>query len=179
MVSICPSQYATSADSFSETHRKTARSSFAARWPAMIRGEGRTATTAVFAAFIWFPCVILTLTRTSWRALPRGLTHTVIGRPVVAGNRFAISKRSCASVSGGKAATSQIQHQELAAGARAADQHVGLARLLAEDRVAVVGFALQIARHAGGAVTELARGAGLDAVATQDGDDRLARRHLE
>ena len=30
-----------------------------------------------------------------------------------------------------------------------------LARRLVEDRVAVVGFALQIARHAGGAVTEL------------------------
>src|SRR5258706_259085 len=40
---------------------------------------------------------MLTLTRTSWRALPRGLTQTVIGNPVVRGNRFAISKRSSGS----------------------------------------------------------------------------------
>src|SRR5882757_6853202 len=37
---------------------------------------------------------MLTLTRTSCWALPRGLTHTVIGNPVVPGYRLAISNRS-------------------------------------------------------------------------------------
>jgi hypothetical protein len=41
--------------------------------------------------------VLLTLTLTSCRAFPRGLTHTVIGNPVIRGKRFAISKRSLAS----------------------------------------------------------------------------------
>jgi len=36
-------------------------------------GAGRTPITAVLAAFIWLPCAILTLIRTSCRALPRGL----------------------------------------------------------------------------------------------------------
>jgi hypothetical protein len=35
-----------------------------------------------------------TLTRTSCRALPRSLTHTTIGKPVVLGRRFAIRKKS-------------------------------------------------------------------------------------
>src|SRR5207248_9132745 len=72
----------------------TARSSSGERRPAITCGTGRKPTTAVLAAFIWLPWVILTLTRTSWRAFPRGLTQTVIGNPVVLGNRFAISKRS-------------------------------------------------------------------------------------
>src|SRR5712691_12346890 len=177
MVSIWPSQYAISAGSLIETHRNTARSSSPARCPATIRGEGRTATTAVFAAFIWFPCVMLTLTRTSWRAFPRELTRTVIGgrsspetgSPSRSGlrSRFRAAKLA-----------SQIQDQHVALRPRAADQHVGLARHLAEDRVAVVGVALQIARHAGGAIAELARGAGFDAVAAEDGDDRLAGRNV-
>src|ERR1700730_5735926 len=37
---------------------------------------------------------MLTLTRTSCWALPRGLTHKVIGNPVVPGYRLAISNRS-------------------------------------------------------------------------------------
>ena len=76
---------------------KTARSSSGASTPAMRCGDGRTPTTAVLAGLIWLPCVIFTLIRTSWRALPRGLTQTVIGRPVVRGNKFAISKRSSVS----------------------------------------------------------------------------------
>src|SRR6266581_3474654 len=40
---------------------------------------------------------MLTFTRTSCWAFPRGLTHTVIGSPVVRGNRFAISNSSSAS----------------------------------------------------------------------------------
>src|SRR5271166_3912161 len=72
----------------------------------MTRGEGPTPTTAVFAGFIWLPWVIFTLTRTSCRALPRRLTHTVIGSPVVRGNRFAISKRS--SVSAGRASSETV-----------------------------------------------------------------------
>src|SRR5947208_282545 len=75
----------------------TARSSSGERRPAITCGAGRTPITAVLAAFIWLPWVMLTLTRTSWRALPRGLTQTVIGNPVVRGNRFAISKRSSGS----------------------------------------------------------------------------------
>ena len=63
----------------------------------MTCGEGRTPTTTVFAGLIWSPWLISTLTRTSCRALPRGLTHTVIGSPVVRGNRFAMSNRSSAS----------------------------------------------------------------------------------
>src|SRR5215831_16572524 len=63
----------------------------------MTCGLGRTLTTAVFAIFMLSPCVVLTLIRTSWRAFPRGLTQTVIGSPVVRGNRFAISKGSSLS----------------------------------------------------------------------------------
>src|SRR4051794_2326956 len=50
-----------------------------------MRGAGRTPTIAVFAMFISSPCAMLTLTRTSCLALPRGDTHTVIGNPVSRG----------------------------------------------------------------------------------------------
>jgi hypothetical protein len=40
---------------------------------------------------------MLTFTRTSWRAFPRGVIHTVMANPVVRGNRFAISNSSWAS----------------------------------------------------------------------------------
>ena len=84
-VSISPSQYATSASVFTATHWNTAGASAGDSWPAITRGVGRMPTTAVFAMFIWLPCVVLTLTRTSCRAFPRGETQTVIGKPVVSG----------------------------------------------------------------------------------------------
>ena len=66
-------------------------------WPAMSRGVGRTATVAVLPIDIWRPCAMLTLIRTSCRARPRSETQITIGRPVNAGERFAISKRSSSS----------------------------------------------------------------------------------
>src|SRR5438132_1963733 len=72
----------------------------------------------------------------------------------------------------------QIQLQYLAPGARAADQEMRLARGLGEDRIAVIGLAGEITGHAGAAITQLAGGAGLDAVPAQHIDDGLADRHL-
>lgn len=42
----------------------------------------------------------------------------------------------------------------------------------------MIGLAGNVACQAGAAIAELARRAGLDAVAPQHGDDRLARRHI-
>jgi uncharacterized protein (DUF4415 family) len=53
--------------------------------PEITRRVGRTPTTAVSAMLNWLPCVMLTLTRTSCRASPRGEIHTDIGSPVVSG----------------------------------------------------------------------------------------------
>lgn len=46
------------------------------------------------AGSIRSPCCKATLIRTSCRALPRSLTHTTIGKPVVFGRKFAIRKKS-------------------------------------------------------------------------------------
>src|SRR5580704_19401322 len=53
-----------------------------------------------------------------------------------------------------------------------------LARRFAEDRVAVIGLARNVAGHAGGAVAEFARAAGIDAVMAKNIEDRLARPHF-
>src|SRR6516162_9279054 len=78
---------------------------------------------------------MLTLTRTSWRAFPRGLTQMVIGSPVVRGNRFAISKSS--SVSGSRtfmrSAAADLRDQiDLAVGAQRGE--VGVLKDLAVNR---------------------------------------------
>ncbi len=94
---IWPSQCATSAASFSRNHAPTAAMSADDRRPLSSRGFGRSATTAVFLIDMRLPCVMLTLTRTSWCARPRGPAHTVIGRPLSAGKMFTSSKSSSVS----------------------------------------------------------------------------------
>src|SRR5258706_505007 len=84
---------------FKVIHSATVRRSSDVRRPATTLGEGRRATTAVLSMFICLPWVMFTLIRTSWRALPRGLAHTDIGKPVMRGDRFVISKMSSVFVS--------------------------------------------------------------------------------
>src|SRR5271167_4741118 len=88
------SQYSTIAASFSLIQSDTARWSAADRYPVIKPGVGRTPNTAVCDGSIRSPCCNATLTRTSCRALPRSLTHTTIGKPVVLGRKFAIRKKS-------------------------------------------------------------------------------------
>ena len=53
--------------------------------PCTTCGDGRIATTARLVGSMLSPRVRHTLIRASWRARPRGLAHTVIGRPVSRG----------------------------------------------------------------------------------------------
>src|SRR5690348_14200387 len=60
----------------------------------MTCGDGRILTTAALPISMLRPYTALTRTRASWRAPSRGDTQTVIGNPVDAGYRLAISKLS-------------------------------------------------------------------------------------
>src|SRR5438045_5415362 len=93
-MSIEPSQYSMIAASFNLIQSDTARWSDPDRYPEIKLGVGRTPNTAVCDGSIRSPCRKATLTRTSCRALPRSLTHTTIGKPVVLGRKFAIRKKS-------------------------------------------------------------------------------------
>src|SRR5438552_16750693 len=82
------------AASFDLIQSDTSRWSDPDRYPEIKLGVGRTPNTAVCDGSIRSPCRGATLTRTSCRALPRSLTHTTIGKPVVLGRKFAIRKKS-------------------------------------------------------------------------------------
>src|SRR6516225_2651461 len=112
---------------------------------------------------------MLTLTRRSWRAFPRGLTHTVIGSPVVRGNKFAISKSS--SVSGSR--TCGIA---LSAAADFGDQ-VDLAVRVELGEIGVLeDLAVDRDRHA---FLDLTPEAGEAAVELQNHPAEIIRLHLE
>src|SRR5258707_1021189 len=89
------------ASKFNRIQSVTRRRSSGVSRPATTRGAGRTATTAVSSIVILLPWVVLTLIRTSCRALPRGLTQTAIGKPVMRGERFVMKKISSESAVAG------------------------------------------------------------------------------
>src|SRR5579863_4454744 len=90
---------------FNRTQSATRRRSSGVSRPATTRGAGRTATTAVSSIVILLPWVVLTLIRTSCRALPRGLTQTAMGKPVMRGERFVMKKISSESSGAGASET--------------------------------------------------------------------------
>src|SRR6266478_138053 len=90
------------ASKFNRTQSATRRRSSGVSRPATTRGAGRTATTDVSSIVILLPWVVLTLIRTSCRALPRGLTQTAIGKPVMRGERFVMKKMSSESAVAGE-----------------------------------------------------------------------------
>src|SRR3954466_12363879 len=89
-----------SASSFNVIHSATGAKSICAKGPWITRGDWRIATTARLVPSILSPWVRQTLTRASWRERPRGVTHTVIGRPVSRGDRFAILYVSASVLAG-------------------------------------------------------------------------------